>query len=161
MLTTRIKRRIGLAAMVLLLNAFAGTTNATTVPADDTAQLFTRADSEIKMLDNAAYVALLEQLERKTTTLSEADRWHLRYLEAWQTAYVGQNDKARLMLEAVAKQAPEDDLREKARATLINILGLGHRYEQAFTYLDQALDDLPNITRNSTRQLVLGEARNC
>lgn len=155
---TGIKRRTCLAAVVLLLSILAGAATATTAPADDTAQLFARADSSIKMLDNTSYVALMEQLERRVTTLSDADKWHLRYLEAWQTAYVGQNDKASLLLETVAKQAPNDDIREQARATLMNILGLGHRYEEAFAYMDQALDDLPNITPKHTRQQVLAEA---
>ncbi|GFZ97007.1 GGDEF domain-containing protein [Dyella caseinilytica] len=146
-----------LAAVILLLSTFVGATAAATAPADDTAQLFARADA-IKMLDNASYVALMEQLELRATTLSDADKWHLRYLEAWQTAYLGQNDKATVMLEAIAKQATNDNLREKARATLMNILGLGHRYEEAFAYMDQALDDLPNVNVSQTRQQVLGEA---
>ncbi|MBE1159850.1 GGDEF domain-containing protein [Dyella acidiphila] len=147
-----------MAAGTLLLSMVAGIAPAATNQTDDTAQLFARADTPLKMLDNTAYVGLIAQLERKSASLSETDKWHLRYLEAWQTAFVGQNDKARVLLEAIAKQAPTDDLRERARGTLINILGLGHRYEEAFAYLDQALDELPNITRNSTRQLVLGEA---
>jgi diguanylate cyclase (GGDEF)-like protein len=155
---TGITRRMCLAAVALLLSTFANATTSTNVSTDDTEQLFARADSTIKMLDNSSYVALVEQLEHKAGTLSDADKWHLRYLEAWQTAYVGENDKARVMLEAVAKQAPTIDVREEARGTLINILGLGHRYEEAFGYLDQALDDLPHITRNRTRQLVLAEA---
>jgi diguanylate cyclase (GGDEF)-like protein len=152
-ITLRKNRRI---AFVLLLAAFIGTATAAPAP-DDTAQLFARADA-IKMIDNADYVILIAQLKDRAATLSDADRWHLRYLEAWQTGYIGQDDKARLMMEAIIKQAPDDDLREQARATLINILGVGHRYEEAFTYLDQALDDLPHIVRNSTRQHVLGEA---
>lgn len=158
MTATGIKRRICLAAVVLLLGIFAGVTPAATDSASDTAQLFARADSSIKITDNAAYIVMIAQLERKSASLSDADKWHLRYLEGWQTAFVGQNDKARLMLESVAKQAPDDDVREQARATLINILGLGHRYEEAFSNLDQALDDLPNVTRKATRQHVLGEA---
>jgi diguanylate cyclase (GGDEF)-like protein len=152
---TRQKNRF--IAVALLLIAFVGTTVAATPATDDTAQIFARADA-IKMMDNAGYVKLLELLEHRESTLSDADKWHLRHLEAWQAAYVGQNDKARPMFETIIDQAPDPDLREQARATLVNILGLGHHYKEAFSVLDQALEALPGITRDSTRIHVLAEA---
>jgi diguanylate cyclase (GGDEF)-like protein len=157
MLAVRIRRLSGWMATVLALGLFAGTAISADVT-NDTAQLFARADSPIKMSHNDVFVKLIAQLESKSEKLSDADKWHLRYLEAWQTAYVGQNDKARSMLEAVATQAPDPNLQEQARATLINIFGIAHRYEDAFAYLDQALDQLPHITNRSTRLHVLGEA---
>lgn len=141
----------------MLLGMPAGVVAATAPATDDTAQLFARAD-DIKMAHNDVYVTLIAQLESRAAKLSDADKWHLRYLEAWQTAYLGQNDKARSMLEAVATQDPDINLREQAKATLINILGIGHRYEDAFAYLDQALDQLPQITDKNTRLHVLAEA---
>lgn len=141
----------------LLLSMTAGMVVAATPPSADTAQLFARADY-LKMIDNATYVKLIQQLESRTATMSRAEKWHLFYLEAWQTAYTGHNDKAGKMLETVATQAPDINLKEQAKATLINILGIGHRYEEAFTYLDQALGELPRITDKSTRLHVLAEA---
>jgi diguanylate cyclase (GGDEF)-like protein len=158
MRATGTMRRILLAGVALLLGLSAGAMAATAPAVDDTAQLFARADSPIKMSHNDIFVTLIAQLESRAAKLSDADKWHLRYLEAWQTAYVGQNDKARSMLEAIATQAPDPNLREQARATLINIFGIAHRYEDAFSYLDQALDQLPHITNQSTRLHVLGEA---
>jgi diguanylate cyclase (GGDEF)-like protein len=157
MRTTGINRLTFLAATALLLSLFANMVTAAVTAADDTPQLLVRADA-IKMLDNASFQKLINQLEHKEATLSDADKWHLRYLEAWQAGYSGQYDKACSLLEAVIKQSPDDDLREQARAALTHTLGFNHRYEEAFTYLNQALDDLPNITRISTRQHVLGEA---
>jgi diguanylate cyclase (GGDEF)-like protein len=151
-------RRIFFAGVSLLLGLSVGVMAATAPAADDTAQLFARADSPLKMSHNDVFVTLIAQLESRAAKLSDADKWHLRYLEAWQTAYVGQNDKARSMLEAIATQSPDLNLREQARATLINIFGIAHRYEDAFSYLDQALDQLPHITNQSTRLHVLGEA---
>jgi|GEM_PF-144329 len=151
------RRRIGLAAVILLLSLFANTVTAAVTAKNESAQLLVRADA-IKMIDNAGFQQLLDQLEREEATLSDADKWHLRYLEAWQTGYSGQYEKACSLLEAVIKQAPDDDLREQARAALTHTLGASHRYEEAFAYLDQALDDLPHIARTSTRQHILGEA---
>ncbi|MBM7127381.1 diguanylate cyclase [Dyella flava] len=153
---TGISRRSSWMAAILL-SGFVGTASPAAAVPSDTAQLFARADA-IKMVDNASYQKLIEQLERRSAVLSDTDQWHLRYLEAWQAAYVGQNDKARLQLEAVIKQSPDADLREQARGTLVNILGISHRYEEAFTTLDQALEELPGIVNNSTRQHVLAEA---
>jgi diguanylate cyclase (GGDEF)-like protein len=153
---TGTKRRKRSAGVALLLSVFAGVAFSATPAFDDTAQLFAVAD-KIKTVDNATYIKLIGQLEGRTAKLSDADKWHLRYLEAWQTAYTGQNDEARPLLEAVAKQAPDDDLRMQAKATLINILGIGHHYEEAFTHLDQALDELPKVTNKNTRFHVLAE----
>jgi diguanylate cyclase (GGDEF)-like protein len=153
-ITLRKNRRV---AAALLLITFIGTTTAAVPATDDTAQLFARADA-IKMMDNAGYVKLLEQLTQREATLSDADKWHLRHLQAWQAAYMGQNDKARPMFETIIDQAPDPDLREQARATLVNILGISHHYQEAFSVLDQALEALPGITRDSTRLHVLAEA---
>jgi diguanylate cyclase (GGDEF)-like protein len=150
-------RRPCLAVAILLLSMLANMTPTAVAATDDTAQLFARADN-IKMIDNTGYVQLIDQLQARTASMSDADKWHLRYLQAWQTAYTGQNDKARVQLEAVIKQSPDADLREQARGTLVNILGIGHRYEEAFTTLDQALEELPSIINKSTKQHVLAEA---
>lgn len=145
---------MGVAPMLVL---FASVATAATPATDDTAQIFARADY-IRMSDNASYIQLIEQLEGRAPQLSNLDKWHLRYLEAWQTAYLGQNDKARPMLESIAKGAPDDNLKEEAKATLINILGVGHHYEEAFFYLDQSLEDLPRITKINIRLQLLAEA---
>jgi diguanylate cyclase (GGDEF)-like protein len=150
-------RRTCLAAVILLLSMFIGLANAKPTATDDTARLFAQADTN-KLLDNPGYIKLIATLEARAATLSDADKWHLRYLEAWQTAYVGQIDQARVMLEAVIKQSPDADMREQARGTLVNILSISHQYEEAFTTLDQALEELPHIARNSTKQHVLAEA---
>jgi diguanylate cyclase (GGDEF)-like protein len=156
MLAIDIRRLFRRAVAVLLLSLLVAAAHCADI-SNDTAQLFARADS-IKMIDNAGYQKLIEQLEARRATFSALDTWHLRYLEAWQTAYIGQDDIALPLLEAVAKQAPDADLREQATGTLINVLGINHRYQEAFTDLDQSLDELPSITRNSTRLHVLAEA---
>ncbi|WP_233841821.1 GGDEF domain-containing protein [Dyella sp. 2HG41-7] len=124
---------------------------------EETAQLFVRAD-DIEVVDNAAFAKLLIQIESREASLSDAQRWHLRYLEAWQSGYLGQIDKAKPMLELVIAQAPDIDLKEQARGTLINVLGIGHHYEEAFRYLDQALDALPRVTVLRTRLRILFDA---
>lgn len=156
MCTTGIRRRKHHAGIFLLLVVLAGAVAAS--PASiGVSQLLTHAES-VKITDNSEFAKLLKELESRTAEMSETERWRLRFLEGWQTAYIGEEDKARSLLEAVAKQAPDSDLRARATATLINVLGVEHHYEDAFEYLDHALDNLPQITDAEARFPLLGEA---
>jgi diguanylate cyclase (GGDEF)-like protein len=157
MSTTGNNRRMFATTVAFVLALIVGVATNATPATDDTAQILDRADY-IKMSDNAGYVKLIAELQSRASQLSNLDKWRLRYFEAWQTAYLGQDDKARPLLETIAKTAPDDNLRQQARATLMNILGVGHHYEEAFAYLDQSLDDLPRITNKNVRLQLLAEA---
>ncbi len=88
----------------------------------------------------------------------QAQKWDLRYLEACRVAYSGDVTKARPLLETIIKQTPDAAIRMHATAALINILGFGHHYEEAFSRLDQALDDLPTDRDKNARFHLMGEA---
>ncbi|WP_158544928.1 tetratricopeptide repeat-containing diguanylate cyclase [Dyella monticola] len=145
--------------MSLLLVMVAGVAMAATpAPASgDIPQLMARAES-LKTSDNAGFAKLLETLESRTAELSETQKWHLRFMEGWQADYIGQDEKAKSLLEEVIKQSSDNNLRTRATATLINVLGAGHHYQEAFEYLDRGLDDLPQVTDKQTRFPLLGEA---
>ena len=150
------KRRKYSAGIFLLFGILAGAASA--APGlDSAAQLLSRAES-LKTVDNATFARMLQELKGRTTELSETQRWRLRYLQAYQNAYIGQEEPARAQLEVIAKQAPDSTLRTIAIGTLINVLGVGHHYDEAFQYLDQALDNLPQITDKDARFHLLGEA---
>lgn len=151
------KRRRHFAGLFLLLFVLAGTSIAAAPSPENISQLLTHAES-LKTVDNAVFARMLQELEGRTTELSEAQKWRLRYLQAWQNAYIGQEELARTKLEAVAKHAPDAILRTEAIGTLINVLGVGHHYDEAFQYLDQALDNLAQITDKEARFHLLGEA---
>jgi diguanylate cyclase (GGDEF)-like protein len=146
-----------LAHAALLLCLLAGVAFAAAPESNDSSQLLTRADA-IKTVDNTAFTKLLEQLDKNAITLSEAQKWTLRYLHAWELGYTGQYVKAKPELEAIAKQAPDNTLRINATASLINILGFGHHYEEAFAQLDQGLDELPRVSDKNARFHLIGEA---
>lgn len=158
MFTAGNKRRNRATGVALLLLALAVGKVAFAAPTpSNIPQLFAEAES-LKTVDNAGFAKLLSRLNSHAPQLSETQKWHLRYLQGWQTAYLGDNDKAKPLLESVIKKAPDNNLRMQATATLINVLGIAHRYEDAFQYLDQALDELPNIKDKSVRFHILGEA---
>ncbi|WP_158543374.1 tetratricopeptide repeat-containing diguanylate cyclase [Dyella psychrodurans] len=143
---------------MLLLGLFAGVVSAGTTPQPgDPAALLALADS-IKTSDHDGFTNLLKQLNQTTAGLSNEQQWYLRYLNAWETGYVGDIEKAKPELRDVIDGAPDIDFRMRATATLINLLGIEHRYQEAFGLLDQAMDNLPNITHKDARFQVLAES---
>ena len=155
--TTGSKRRKHFAGLFLLLIVLVGASVAAAPTPESAPQLLTRAEG-LKTVDNTVFARILQELEGRTTELSDTQKWRLRYLQAWQNAYIGQEELATTKLETVAKQAPDSTLRIEAIGTLINVLGVGHHYDEAFQYLDQALDNLPQIADKEARFHLLGEA---
>ncbi|HTV86818.1 MAG TPA: GGDEF domain-containing protein [Dyella sp.] len=154
-----VRRRPKLAAgLGLLLGLLSGAVAAAAAPQPvDPGALLAHADS-IKTSDYAGFVKLLDQINHSNLHLSEDQKWYLRYLNGWEVAYSGDENKAKAALEAVIDGAPQETLKMHATANLINILGVGHHYEEAFSRLDQALDYLPHVTDKDARFHLLGEA---
>jgi diguanylate cyclase (GGDEF)-like protein len=154
----RMRRRF-LTGVVVLLGLFAGVASIA-VPAfatDGPEQLLSVADS-VKTSDHTRFIQLLDQLSHDAASLSPTQQWHLRYLVAWQVAYGGDYDTAGPLLTAVIEQPVDVTLRLRATATMVNILGIGHRYDEAFIRLNQLLDQLPAVTEKKARAQGLGEA---
>ena len=151
------RRKYCHAGILLLLVVLAGVANAASPAPQNISQLLAFAEN-IKTTDNAAFAKLLQELQGRTTELSEEEKWRLRYLQAYQNAYIGKQELARTELEALAKEVPDSTLKTKVIGTLINVLGTGHHYDEAFQYLDHALDNLAQITNKDARFHLLAEA---
>jgi diguanylate cyclase (GGDEF)-like protein len=141
----------------LLLSVSAGTAVAAAPIPGDASQLLDRAD-RIKTASHGEFTGLLEHLKKDSSGLTTTQQWHLRYLDAWEVAYEGKYDSAEPLLRSVIEQSPDDTLRYRATATLINILGIAHRYADAFSQLSQLLDQLPRMSDNEARYQTLAEA---
>lgn len=126
-------------------------------PHEDATATLAAADAG-KTAKHDAFLATLERVGRSTAQLTRAQLEHLRYLEAWQVAYAGHYDEAVPLLEAVVGGASDKTLRFRATATLINILGIGHRYQDAFSRLADLLDTLPDVQDPQARYVGLAEA---
>ncbi|WP_266180505.1 tetratricopeptide repeat-containing diguanylate cyclase [Dyella humicola] len=146
-----------LSGACLLLSFSAGTAFAALPASTDPSQQLDHADS-IKTSNHPTFVQLLAQLDRDAATLTTTQQWHLRYLDAWEVAYEGKYDAAGPLLSAIIEQSPDDTLRFRATATRINILGIAHRYEDAFSQLSQLIDQLPRIRDDEARYQALVEA---
>ncbi|NUO71906.1 MAG: GGDEF domain-containing protein [Frateuria sp.] len=123
---------------------------------EETTRMLVRAD-HLKTSDNPAFVALLDQLHHREVRLSDEQHLLLKYLDAWQLDYLGDYRAARASLTAIIRDAPDPTLRFRATATLINVLGAVHRYEDAFAQLNQLIEQLPRITDREPRWQGLGE----
>jgi diguanylate cyclase (GGDEF)-like protein len=152
----RIGRR--LAWLILFaLAAHAGAAAAQLAPGEDATATLARADAT-KTSDHPAFMDTVARLGHDAARLSAAQRAHLRYLEAWQVAYAGDYEAAVPLLEAVIGSSSDITLRFRATATLINILGIGHRYQEAFSRLTELTDTLPEVSDPQARLQGLGEA---
>ena len=153
----RIAHRWRLAIALFAFAGHAGTVLAQLAPGEDATATLAWADAN-KTSDHRDFLETLTRLGNDSQRLSEKQLAHLRYLEAWQVAYAGDYAAAAPLLEAVVGSSPDKVLRFRATATLINILGIAHRYQEAFSRLTELTDMLPGVTDPQARLQGLGEA---
>ncbi|UPG94151.1 GGDEF domain-containing protein [Luteibacter aegosomatissinici] len=145
------------AAALATLALYAGDGRAQLHPGENAAATLTVADAT-KTSDHPAFVATLSRLAPSRGQMSPAEQMHLAYLEAWQLAYAGDHAKATPALARIADQAPDKVLRLRATATLVNILGVGRHYQDAFVRLDAMVAALPGVEDDHARYQALAEA---
>lgn len=122
--------------------------------ADESAQLLKKADS-IKLQDYPQFVTLLHTLQVRAPQLPQADRDYLEYLDGWNSAYLGQYDAAVTTLGKITDRSGDVTLRFRAATTVVNVLSVSRRYEEAFARLNRLLDLLPQVTDADAREQAL------
>ncbi|MGA7439697.1 MAG: GGDEF domain-containing protein [Luteibacter sp.] len=113
---------------------------------------------QIKHADFDGFSRMLQDIEPMRGQLDSASVSKLAFLEGWRATWVGDFDKARALLEGVADTSTDTVLRVRALATLINLFGIAHRYEDAFRRLNQMQELLPSVRDGRARFAALGEA---
>ncbi len=126
-------------------------------PSDTPEQLLRRADA-VKTANHDEFLGILDRLHQFSPDLPLDEQWQLRYLDAWQSAFDGNYSRATSSLRAIIEQAPDVSLRVRAIGTLVNILGFGHRYEEAFIQLNQLAELLPKVTDRDARYAAMADA---
>ncbi|UPG92968.1 GGDEF domain-containing protein [Luteibacter aegosomatissinici] len=121
------------------------------------AEMLERAD-QVKHADFDGFTHLLQDAAPMRAQMDAATATKLAFLEGWRATWVGDFDKGRGLLESVADTSPDAVLRVRALATLINLFGVSHRYEDAFRRLNQMQELLPSIRDARARFAALGEA---
>jgi diguanylate cyclase (GGDEF)-like protein len=140
-----------------MLVAVSPSQTAASDPAPRAAAQLAQAEA-LRLTDNAAFVRLLRTMDAGQTSMTAAQRWHLKYLHGWQDDYQGDHASAVALFRQILAQCPDATLRFRARATLINVLDTTRQFEPAYRELDQLMRDLPGITDPAVRYQGLGEA---
>ncbi|HVF16082.1 MAG TPA: GGDEF domain-containing protein [Steroidobacteraceae bacterium] len=117
----------------------------------EAASLLERADS-IKTSNHAEFAQILESLDRNSPSLQPAQREYLNYLRGWQDAYVGNYESALTRLKSFVAATQDATLRFRAQATMVNVLSIGRRYEEAFEELNHLLESLDAVADPSARE---------
>ncbi|MET0616532.1 MAG: hypothetical protein ABWZ54_02100, partial [Luteibacter sp.] len=125
--------------------------------AEEASALLARADG-IKTTDFATFSRLLDNAAASESRLDSDDKSLLHFLRGWRATWVGDYEVGKAELDRVADTATNNVLRARATATLVNLLGVGHRYEQAFVRLSQLQEMMPSIRDRKARFQALGEA---
>ncbi len=127
-------------------------------PSVDRAEQLLKQAQAVETSDFTRFSAILQQLNSGSIALSTEQQLRLRYLNAFQLAYKGDNKDAVLLLDSVIDHSSDPTLRLRALSTEVNVLTLSFRYEEAFSKLNQLLDLLPGVTEKPPRLQALGVA---
>ena len=125
----------------------------------DAAQLLQKAD-ELRNVNYTEFVTVLQSIQQVREKLTARQRDYLHYLEAWKSAYDGDNDTAMARLDAIANAPVDLTLRFRAGTTAVNVLEVSKRYDAAFSRLNAVLELLPQVGDKLARrqaQLVAGQ----
>lgn len=124
---------------------------------DPPEQLLQRAFS-IRTSDHDEFLRILAQLHQVADSLPLDEQWALRYLDTWQEVFEGNESRAIAALRTIAEQAPSPAIRLRAMATMVNIFGFAHHYEEAFIQLNRLTELLPQVSDVGARYAAMGEA---
>jgi hypothetical protein len=151
------KLRWALCACVVVLAAALASVAAVATPVASTpASLLDKAE-RTRSTNRVEFAVLLRQLEQETGQLSQAQQLYLEYLEAWQKSYAGDYQAALEKLRVVAAGS-DVTLQFRARSTMVDMLAIVGRYEDAFTLLDEISRQMPQIPDRAARIQALGAA---
>jgi diguanylate cyclase (GGDEF)-like protein len=121
---------------------------------DDAEQLLKQADAA-KLADYGQFSQLLQSLQARSARLTPAQRESLDYLQGWNSAYKGDYPGGVARLRKLADSAHDLTVRFRATTTIINLLTLARRYEEAFSSLNRLLEMLAQISDGDAREQAL------
>jgi diguanylate cyclase (GGDEF)-like protein len=137
--------------LVFLCLLFTGILSTARAGAPTPAELLLKAD-QMRTANYPEFANILRSVQQVRDGLTASQRDYLRYLEAWQSAYEGDNETAMARLNALADTATDITLRLRAGATAVNVLEVSKRYEEAFSRLSAVLELLPQVSDKAALQ---------
>jgi diguanylate cyclase (GGDEF)-like protein len=109
----------------------------------------------LRTTDHPQFVQRLSQIHTESDSLTNAERWHLRYLDVWETMFEGEYAKSEVQLKDIIKHSGDATLEAKASALLLSNLAFNRRYEEAFTLANRLATTLPSVTDPLARSMLL------
>jgi diguanylate cyclase (GGDEF)-like protein len=122
--------------------------------APDASALLEQTES-LRTSDHPQFLRLLGMLHQQTSSMSDHERWQLRYLDAWQNSFQGDYARADPALQDVIKYSADAALVAKASAILMDDMRNSGRYEPAFELANQLVVNLPKTQDKLARYIVL------
>src|SRR5690242_2707808 len=97
----------------------------------------------LRTTDHPRFVQMLARFHSKASSLTPAEQWHLRYLDAWEIMYEGHDTQAAARLRDVIDHSGDAVLATKASALLLSNLGFNRHYEEAYELANRLATGLP------------------
>lgn len=116
---------------------------------------FLRTTEQLRITDHPEFLKRLEWIHRESPVMTAEERWHLAYLDAWESLFEGYYAKSEDQLKDVIEHAGDRNLAAEASALLISNYSIRRKYDEAFVLANTLTLQLPQITNGSTRLKVL------
>ncbi|HET8764669.1 MAG TPA: GGDEF domain-containing protein, partial [Rhodanobacter sp.] len=110
---------------------------------------------QAKGTDRARAAQLLRELHREASRLTPRQRWHLRYLDAWEASLVGNYAQADAQFREIIDHSGDAVMAARASAMLLSDLGFTRQYQAAYELAGQLVARLPALTDPAARYQVL------
>lgn len=120
----------------------------------DAATLLEQTES-LRTSNHPQFLRQLEMLHQQAPSMSNPERWQLRYLDAWQASFDGDYAQADPALQDVIKHSGNAALIAKASAVLMDDMRSSRRYEPAFELANELVANLPKTQDKLARYMVL------
>lgn len=120
----------------------------------DHAELLDQAE-RLRTKDHPQFVQILSQIRIDSARLTTAERWHLRYLDAWESMFEGAYAKSEAQFGEIIRNSGDNALTAKASALLLSNFALNRRYNEAFALANRLTTTLPTVTDPLARSTVL------
>ena len=109
----------------------------------------------LRTTDHPRFLRLLAELHQQASRMAAHERWHLRYLDAWQASFKGEYSSADPMLQDIIDHSADPTLVAKASAVLMGDMAGNKRYGEAFELANQLMANPPATQDKLARFMVL------
>lgn len=110
----------------------------------------------LKLADHARFATLLANLHEAAPPMTTAERWRLRYTDAWEAGFIGHYPEAERIYRDIIDHSGDTTQTARATGTLLQQLALNRRYEEALALAERAGPLLAAVKDRGARYSLLG-----